>query len=268
MYGTTTPLTGGNEEALLERNVLNTTPGRVDRDPKTVFLMETQHRAASQELDDLVAEFGAGHWKVRTFQRLHSSRAILSLAVLMLGDVLALIIGLILESAYPECASIIHRVECNNKDAPCIFILTDQGEQMKCGGEKTCVDTPESVETTKMILTLLSLCILFLFLCELSVHLVVLGGKRSLSNVFLMFDLFIVVISLWLEGMTTIHEQRREQGDEVQFITVPLLLASRSWRLLRIGHGTYKEAHDLYEQRLDTLMRENDELRKRLAGHM
>jgi len=177
------------------------------------------------------------------------------LAGLLFLDILLLVIDLVLEGAFPECSVIASRTGC--------IVVGPGADRVSC--DQVCHPPRESVETTKYVLTVASIGILSLFLIELVLHWLTVGARRFCTNPFLLFDLCIVLTSLWLEVVMTMHEARRE-GDDVQAVTLPLLVISRSWRLLRLGHGALKEAHDYYGQKISSLENEIAELQGRLTA--
>jgi hypothetical protein len=85
------------------------------------------------------------------------------------------------------------------------------------------------------------------------------------------FDFLVVILAISIEVIAIHHEMAFESSSEdgniasteqeVQVITLPLLWVSRSFRLLRIGHGTYKETHDYYEHKITKLEEEIETLK-------
>jgi hypothetical protein len=219
-----------------------------------------QHEVALEEENRILATYGETHWKYFLYRLLQSHRTIIALALLMLLDVLFLVIGLVLEGTYPECSTILPRLSCSS----CMIVLTDKGETMDCG--ERCEESPQSIQNLKLFLTSASILILFVFLVELGLHLLALGIRGFVKNGFLVLDLVVVLVSLWIESLTSLSESDHESPDDVQVVTMPLLILSRSWRLLRIGHGAYVEAHQFYESRIKELELDNAELKQRLQS--
>ena len=238
--------------------LLTPRPAMIDDENEPTLVQ--QHKAAFREEAALIRQYGEQNWRVKTFQLLHDQRVILTLAFFMFLDIVLLLIGLLLESTYPECSLILPRLDCGASS--CMMVMTDKGEFLKC--DKQCVENPPSIDSLKELIPNVSICILLVFLFEIMINALVLGVRGFLQNSFLVFDFVIVVVSLGLE-MATIMQHLSDAGD-LQAITLPLLIFSRSWRLLRLGYSAYGEARDLYERRIDEVTKENDILKALVAG--
>lgn len=219
-------------------------------------MFEHQHLETLLEEEQLIKEHGEKHWKVRLFRLLHSRLVIFGLAFLMLLDILFLVVTLILDGTYPLCDIILMRTECS--------LAPERTDKV------TCRDPPNSVESIKFSCTACSIAILLVFFIELLLQISVIGVKRFFRNIFLIFDLIVVILAISIEAFAVGNEMADNVPDnkniatteqEVQVITLPLLWISRSFRLLRIGHGTYKETHDYYEHKIAKLEDEIEQLK-------
>jgi hypothetical protein len=234
-----------------------------------------QHGVVLREDEILAQEYGEDHWRVKGYRLLHRHWFILLLAALMIADIIFMMVDLVLAAFYPECTIILNGSTCEPESnttkahlAMGRILQAAQPHEAVC--LKECVENPVSVENAKVALTICSLIILILFLIELLVHLIIIGVKRFVKDGFLVVDLSIVLVSIGLEIYLLLIETalKKDKGQDaaVEATTVPLIIFARSWRLLRIGHGTYKEAHDLYGERIRKLEEEVDTLKKRLAN--
>ena len=234
-----------------------------------------QHGIVLREDEVLVQKYGNNHWRVKGYRILHQHWFILLLAALMVADIIFMMVDLVLEAFYPECSVIMSGSSCelvgNETETEhvksAVRLLQEPGT---CS--KSCVENPSSVEDAKVALTICSLIILALFLAELLFHMTIIGIKRFFGHVFLVIDMVIVCVSIGLEIYllvveTSLRNNEGEQGAVVEATAVPLIIFARSWRLLRIGHGTYKEAHDFYGERIRKLEEDVNKLKERLTAN-
>lgn len=254
------------------RNVLATAPTQHHSQKRSSFLQ--QHAVVTKEEECLVQAYGEKHWRVSGYRFLHKHEVILALAALMVLDILFLIIDLVISANYPDCPMVLQNCECtanlstfNLQTNPPTLSPSSETHSEDNVCRRTCVEPPIATEQTKLAMTIGSIVILTIFVLELVVHITIIGIKHFLHDLFLVIDFVIVIVSIVLEAIVLHMELTKNPEEEVaiQATTVPLLIVSRGWRLLRIGHGAYKEAHDFYGERIETLEMENQELKQRLS---
>jgi hypothetical protein len=234
-----------------------------------------QHALVTKEEECLVKEYGEDHWRVKGYRFLHKHEVILTLAALMVLDILFMVIDLVISANYPDCPVILQNCECvlnitamdGSKTTPPTFSPSSEQHNEDNVCRRACVEPPFSSEQTKLAMTIGSLVILSIFVFELAFHISIIGIRHFLLDLFLVIDLIIVLVSIVLEAIVLHLEVTKNLKEEaaIQATTVPLLIVSRGWRVLRIGHGAYKEAHDFYGEHIQTLEFENQELKQRLT---
>jgi hypothetical protein len=199
------------------------------------------------EDEDMVRQYGASDWHVTWYRYLHRRNIILLLAFLMLIDISILMTILILEGAYPSCEVVLSLCECQANTCTAV-----------------CKDPPVSVVQAVEALNVCSLLIISLFLVEASFQVVLIGLKRFVFHPFLILDLVILLVSLGIEVWVMVLENT--EAAEAQAVTIPLLIFSRSWRLLRIGTTIVIGQHEVNEERIQDLELEVASLKRRLEG--
>jgi len=244
------------------------------RRSKSVYMQ--QHSTVMNEDQLLVEEYGETHWRVRTYRTLHQHWFILLLAFLMVLDIIFMVVDLVLAAFYPPCTIIVQSCSCTAKNESTtspqhlLASATGGGSDADPNGicTRDCHEPPQSVSDAMIALTICSIVILLLFLLELLVHLVVIGAKRFFVQLFVTIDLVIVIVSIGLELYLLVSEitHNHEEDAALQATTVPLIIFARSWRLLRIGHGAYKEAHDFYGEKMRKLKDRIAELERKERG--
>jgi len=162
-------------------------------------------------------------WRGSVNSALHGDRAHKILNSLLILDLLALIVGMILELQYIEGdrdAMLVAFKKCvaNSKLCPDPSHMGHYGDHM----------LHELVEITEYA----SMSILAIFFLE-NMMLVLANGTEFFMNPWHALDLIVVVVSLGfeLEGMFGNNEAGGAVG---------LLVIARSWRFIRIGHGIHE----------------------------
>ena len=91
----------------------------------------------------------------------------------------------------------------------------------------------------------------------------VLKLRSRWKNVFV-----VVAIALGLEGYVSYFERELTTDPEGTIViataTTSLIMISRGWRLVRVTHAVYKEAHDFYQREISTLETKVEALQVRL----
>jgi hypothetical protein len=182
---------------------------------------------------ELERKYGVNHWRTITYHWLHSHFVIISLAALVLLDVLLIFISLTLETWSTPCPVILQRCYCstNNKQPT----LSPQ-----------CHEPSIHIENSLMALSCLSLIILMIFASELLIHFIVIGKEHFFSSTFLIMDLLVVLVSIGLESYVIFVESQHESTDDAIEVAMIVLIISRVWRIVRIGHSSYRETHEYY----------------------
>lgn len=214
-------------------------------------------------------------WKLKTFKLLHSHPVTLTLAVLLFIDILFMIITLALESFYPTCPIIKNSCTCEaNNQLGSGRLAQEQNRGLIDSGSPSsgcivsCIHQPQVVHDAILALGIISLIILFLFLIELVVMLAVIGFKAFFKNIFMVFDFIIVSVSIGFEIFLISQESGEVENSATESTTavsLAIILFARSWRLMRISHGAYKEAHDYFEEEVGKLKKEIKSLKNELA---
>eukprot|EP01083_Nonionella_stella_P023336 64540_1 len=121
-----------------------------------------------------------------------------------------------------------------------------------------CDAIPHALEELIHNLVSVSICILGVFIIELSLQMYAFGAKEWLSECLHVFDFLIVVITFSLELLM-------HGNDKVQSM-IGLLVVFRLWRLVRVIHVT-TEALDLqHETELEELKEQIEDLEQELEA--
>lgn len=199
------------------------------------------------ERNELVADHGPRSWQVRSYTFLHQSWVIMTLAALLALDVIILISVLSIETFSPPCEVVLDQCVCDN-----------------CSN-KHCAAHGAGVDQAIVALNSISMGILCIFLLELSLHSACLGIKRVFRHPFLILDFCVVLASFVIEAyFMSLDSLSSSSVGESEVIATSLLLFARGWRVLRIGHSAFAEAHDLYEAKMEAMEKEIRELKELL----
>eukprot|EP00808_Paulinella_micropora_P021371 g61055.t1 len=128
-----------------------------------------------------------------------------------------------------------------------------------CDG--TCAEPPQWVHQMHFVFFGASFLIMSLFALELLLLVVALGLRKFVRNRLYVLDLVVVAVALALEVLVRLkeireeeHHARSEPGDSSALLEEQLannlstlLLLSRTWRFVRIGHGVFEVTHELDE---------------------
>lgn len=147
-----------------------------------------------------------------------------------------------IEANYPACAVITQN---------CICEISKESPPTTCDVEKRCTKKPSGVTNALLVLTAFTLIVLTVFLVELALTFYAIGWRRFICDAFLMLDTVIVMGSMGIEMYALIDEQLNSNDDVIATTAASsIIIFSRGWRLLRIGHAALKEAHDFYSEKI------------------
>jgi hypothetical protein len=135
----------------------------------------------------------------------------------------------------------------------------------QCHGE--CVESPHWVEKLHHALFVMSMCILAVFALELIVLFFAIGLRAFCTNFLYVLDFSIVSVAIILEIISRARAEEPKSTDGWLFNDLPtLLLVSRVWRFIRVGHGVFDvtEKHD--EEKLEALEKEIRHLKTELQA--
>jgi len=174
---------------------------------------------------------------------LHSHPVQISLAFLLVLDVIALVVELVLDSEFPACSKIKEAAFCIDKQT--------QGGLLANEIEVVCHKHPESVETAHKILFGLSISILLVFEAELFATFALLGFV-FFRQIMYVIDFAVVTLSLIFE---IVFANTAEEG-------AGLLVFVRVWRFIRIGHGIFVDTETFEETKIQKLEKEIKRLKE------
>jgi hypothetical protein len=233
----------------------------------------------ANERDHVHQTHGEDSWQARILHIIHSDYVQYLLMGLLLLDVMILFVELYISAEYPPC-TIIERdaLSCCNITSEEEHHDDDNGGRWLSGGEsephELCEEGSEfdyaaacdpykypAVHTTHIVLRVTTVIILSIFMVELSILMAACGVKKFFTSLFYVLDLVVVSVSLALEIVfLTLDESQVE-------LIVGLLVLSRLWRFVRIGHGIFATTYELsskeheheekYTAKLETLCKEN-----------
>mmetsp|Transcript_18656 Transcript_18656/g.40195 ORF Transcript_18656/g.40195 Transcript_18656/m.40195 type:complete len:364 (+) Transcript_18656:237-1328(+) len=222
---------------------------------------------------------GSNSLQYQALTILHSKTVQITMACLLMLDVMILLTELALLSFFPMC-HIIRRdgISCCPEAATLLgeehlvrFLAGGGGEDHHA--EEICehggVPTDryeagcdhhkwETVHKAEEVLFGLTIAILSLFMLELLVTLWALGARVFWRQLFYALDLFIVTTSLALE--LTFHVI----GDDDLAALVGLVIIGRVWRFVRIGHGIVEVVNDIAREKYDELFHYTELLEREL----
>jgi hypothetical protein len=236
--------------AMIDARVHDNDHGRNDVRPEPSVIVEQ---------DILKQRYGKKNWRVKLHGFLHSHVVIIGLAALLLLDIVFIVITLSLDASYPACHVILKQCACD-----------DDGGKLS----PTCISAPTGIRNFQLALSILSLIILVIFLIELFFMFAAVGTKLFCTSPFLVLDTLIILISMGLEGYIIWKEtsersnlDEEHSNESVAAASAIVIVFSRSWRLLRIGHGAFKEAHDFYEDEIERLKDQIIQLKRAVPSH-
>jgi hypothetical protein len=230
----------------------------------------------AHERDHVHTTHGEDSWQARILHIIHSDFVQYFLMGLLLLDVMILFIELYISAEYPPC-NIVERdalsccnvTEEHHDDDHARWLSGEEEEHHELCEEGFEFDYPAAcdphkypaVHTTHTVLRVTTVVILAVFMVELSVLMAACGMKKFFSTLFYVLDLVVVSVSLALEIIfLTLDESQVE-------LIVGLLVLSRLWRFVRIGHGIFATTYELsskeheheqqYTAKLEALCQEN-----------
>jgi len=223
---------------------------------------------------------GARSWQHRVVKFLLQEWFQWALVALLIVDVLCVASELFLEARYPSCYRAREVVE------PCMYNMNGTAvtvDHRRGGGSEqhhsdllsfppVCKHHPGYLDTSHTALRWTSISILLAFVLELLLMLAALRGLFFTSVVYVC-DVVVVTTSLALDFLlfSKKHELHSEEATQL----ANLIIISRLWRFVRIGHGIFtatfetveiseeEERHKLLDQ-IESLMHENSALRRRV----
>mmetsp|Transcript_15411 Transcript_15411/g.31605 ORF Transcript_15411/g.31605 Transcript_15411/m.31605 type:complete len:280 (+) Transcript_15411:201-1040(+) len=225
--------------------------------------------------DFAVETHGSNNWKTKVHAFMDRSSVQIILHSLLILDVLIIFAELFLMSEYPSC-----RLVERDCQACCPKSHDDDAhgnERWLEGGdyhsEEICESGYESTgsaacdshkyETVHIIEACFFYCtvtILVIFLIENIIEMIVLGPMNYFRQVFLVFDLFVVVVSLTLE--LVLHQLKKNYAE-----VISILVLFRLWRFVRIGHGIVEVASEVAHKQYDPLLEYVRECEKKLDAN-
>lgn len=269
------PTVGTSEE------VPNTTPQNTGVAPKLARYVGPQVLDSSQLMIPTNADervhvhqtHGEDSWQAKILRIIHSNTVQYLLMGLLLLDVVILFVELYLTAEFPSC-SIIERdaISCcmtdGGDDNVRRWLEGDTKDHELCeeGAASDyaagCDEYKYSqVHTVDLVLRIMTIAILSSFAIELVILMAACGVKTFFSNFFYILDLVVVSISLALEILFLILDEAQLE------LLVGILILSRLWRFVRIGHGifatTYElsskqhQGHHKYNKKLEAILKEN-----------
>jgi len=233
---------------------LSTRPGQ--------FFLPTNHDQA----EHAHGKHGSDSWQVATLHFLHSRPVQLTLAALLLLDIVILFIESFLVAEYPPCTTIQRdAISCCPKDAAADSLHRDLAESIceaplhETTYEAGCDPHKwNSVHQAEHVLFALTMTILGTFFVELCIQIVVLTPCIFFRHIMYALDFFIVTVSIILEAIFTALQ------DEQLAALFGLIVLGRIWRFLRISHGIAELAAEFSTDRYKELLAYTEELEEKM----
>lgn len=204
---------------------LNPRKGTAPKLPYFVLSHQQENEYADQH-------YGPGTWQCRMLRFIHSHKVQATLLFLLGVEVIGLFVAIFLNLEYPACFII---------ERSCIGVNTSSLE-LDGACSAACVHHKD-VEAAEFGLEILSLVILSIFELEL-ICLMLLLGRMFFHNAAYILDFVIVTITIGLIASVQTEVERNVSG---------LLIFTRTWRFVRVGHGIFTEAMELEEHSIETL---------------
>lgn len=225
--------------------------------------------------DFAVETHGSNNWKTKVHTFMDRSSVQIILHSLLILDVLIIFSELFLMSEYPSC-----RLVERDCQACCPKSHDDDAlgnerwlegddyhseEICKSGYEFTGLAACDShkyetVHTIEVVFFYCTVTILVIFLIENIIEMVVLGPMNYFRQFFLVFDLFVVVVSLTLE--LVLHHLKNNYAE-----IASILVLFRLWRFVRIGHGIVEVASEVAHKQYDPLLEYVRECEEKLKAN-
>eukprot|EP00457_Paulinella_chromatophora_P015136 gb/GEZN01015697.1/.p1 GENE.gb/GEZN01015697.1/~~gb/GEZN01015697.1/.p1 ORF type:complete len:256 (-),score=50.64 gb/GEZN01015697.1/:115-846(-) len=181
------------------------------------------------EVKEAQVYHGKSHWRSKLLEILHDHNFQLMLMVLLVLDVFMLMGEIFLDSEFA----------CNPRT---------------CDG--LCKDEPGAVEFLHQLFFVLSVLIMSIFALELLLLWVAIGTRKFISNKLYLLDVLVVFLALVLEvwGHHKLEHDAGHQTEHEETVNTALaseisvlLVVSRTWRLVRIGHGIFDVTREVEE---------------------
>ena len=241
-------------------------------------------REAQKHTHDL---HGADSLEVRVLAILHDSRVQIGLACMLMLDVCILFTELALAMLYPHC-SYVERdaISCcpvADANARVLSSLTDTADyRFLAGGgggdDDNLCETPGSaplydyeaacdshkwhrVHQAEHVLFWITIVLLSIFLLDNLITLWALRPSVYFRQVFYIFDLFIVIVSLALE--LTLHFLHEDTLASLG----GLLIIGRVWRFVRVSHGLIEVTVELEREKYHNLIEYTEILERKLQTY-
>ena len=189
--------------------------------------------------------YGPGTWQCRLLGFIHSHRVQATLLFLLGVEVIGLFASIFLNLEYPRCDII---------EKSCIAVNASSLEvNGACAAE--CIHH-QFVEDAELGLEILSLVVLSIFEIEL-LCLLLLLGRIFFYNVAYITDFLVVTVTIALIASVQTEVERNLSG---------LLIFTRVWRFVRVGHGIFTEAMEVREHSFETLEKQIEYLQEVVDG--
>lgn len=221
------------------------------------------------------AKHGENSWQAKILRIIHSDLVQYILMGLLLMDVCILFVELYLAAEFPSC-NIIERdaISCCMADGD---VHSDDHVRrwLEGGGghHELCVEGTEAdyeaacdehkhpgVHAAHLTLRISTVVILSVFIIELSILMAACGFTTFISNFFYVLDLVVVSVSLALEVLFLVLDDSQLE------LIAGILILSRLWRFVRIGHGIFATTYELsskeqekkerYSRKLEAILQE------------
>lgn len=207
------------------------------------------------EVDYVTVLYGKDSTALKVMRWTHSKKVQVSLAVLLLFDVVAVVAELLIDGHYPSCSVVLDRSTCHN-DTQRARLLNGEVSQVGDGCVIVCEAIPESVETAHKALFIISIVILGIFAVELVILLSIMR-LHFFRHLLYMIDFIIVITALVLE--IALHN-----SDDATALS--LIVFARIWRLLRLGHGIFTDTREFQKAENEELLERIQQLETELSN--
>jgi hypothetical protein len=238
--------------------------------------------------DHVEEHHGRDSWRMKVLEFIHQKKVQYTLTALLILDVLILFSELLLLTYFPMC-SVIERdcISCcadsdytnsTTVDGHNDFLRflaggdggdeQDHHEEICEAGLQPDYDTGtcdshkwETVHTVELVLFSFTVVILSIFLIELNLEMVALRPSIFFRQFFYALDYLIITVSLVMELGLYFTEE------ETLAAFVGLLVFTRIWRFVRIGHGIIEVTSELTHEKYEALLAYTAELEATAKGN-
>jgi hypothetical protein len=199
---------------------------------------------------------GPTSWRAKVLRFLHRPSVEFTLMGLLMLDVIILFVELFIFAEFPSC-TIVERdaISCcpmsSGENHSERWLASEHYDLCEEGSEgeypATCDEHKyPGVHTTEVLLRSITFIILSIFMVELLLLIAACGIRKFMSHLFYVVDLVIVSVSLALEIVVIMLDESQLE------LAVGLLILTRVWRFVRIGHGLIATTHELTAKEQET----------------